>query len=87
MGVKRQFMSPQPLFSIKTGLYQLVLFSLLIKAATILRLLGNETIHFNTRGKKSEPDLRKQLNIEVKSTTKFKFFSLNILIYLYILLL
>ena len=57
------------------------------KAATILRLLGNETIHFNTRGKKSEPDLRKQLNIEVKSTTKFKFFSLNILIYLYILLL
>ena len=58
-----------------------------IKAATILRLLGNETIHFNTRGKKSEPDLRKQLNIEVKSTTKFKFFSLNILIYLYILLL
>ena len=60
---------------------------LAIKAATILRLLGNETIHFNTRGKKSEPDLRKQLNIEVKSTTKFKFFSLNILIYLYILLL
>ena len=57
------------------------------KAATILRLLGNEMIHFNTRGKKSEPDLRKQLNIEVKSTTKFKFFSLNILIYLYILLL
>ena len=52
-----------------------------IKAATILRLLGNETIHFNTRGKKSEPDLRKQLNIEVKSTTKFKFFSLNIFIY------
>ena len=60
---------------------------ILSKAATILRLLGNETIHFNTRGKKSEPDLRKQLNIEVKSTTKFKFFSLNILIYLYILLL
>ena len=51
------------------------------KAATILRLLGNETIHFNTRGKKIEPDLRKQLNIEVKSTTKFKFFSLNIFIY------
>ena len=25
------------------------------KAATILRLLGNETIQFNTRGKKSEP--------------------------------
>ena len=58
-----------------------------IKAATILWLLGNETIHFNTRGKKSEPDLRKQLNIEVKSTTKLEFFSLNILIYLYILLL
>ena len=59
----------------------------LTKAATILRLLGNETIHFNTRGKKSEPGLRKELNIEVKSTTKFMFFSLNILIYLYILLL
>ena len=48
------------------------------KAATILRLLGSETIHFNTRGKKSEPGLRKQLNIDVKSTTKFLFFSLNI---------
>ena len=47
------------------------------KAATILRLLGSETIHFNTRGKKSEPGLRKQLNIDVKSTTKL-FFSLNI---------
>ena len=45
-----------------------------IKAATILRLLGNETIQFNTRGKKSEPGLRKQLNVEVKSTTKFNFF-------------
>ena len=56
------------------------------KAATILRLLGNETIQFNTRGKKSEPGLRKQLNVEVKYTTKFNFFSLNILIYLYILL-
>ena len=44
------------------------------KAATILRLLGNETIQFNTRGKKSEPGLRKQLNVEVKSTTKFNFF-------------
>ena len=32
-----------------------------IKAATILRLLGNETIQFNTRVKKSEPGLRKQL--------------------------
>ena len=55
------------------------------KAATILRLLGNETIQFNTRGKKSEPGLREQLNIDVKSTTKF-YFSLNICIYLYILL-
>ena len=45
-----------------------------IKAATILRLLENETIQFNTRGKKSEPGLRKQLNIDVKSTTKFYFF-------------
>ena len=44
------------------------------KAATILQLLGNETIQFNTRGKKSEPGLRKQLNVEVKSTTKFNFF-------------
>ena len=44
------------------------------KAATILRLLGNETIQLNTRGKKSEPGLRKQLNIDVKSTTKFYFF-------------
>ena len=51
------------------------------KAATILRLLGSETIHFNTRGKKSEPGLRKQLNIEVKSTTKLIFFFK----YLYIL--
>ena len=59
---------------------------ILFKAATILRLLGNETIQFNTRGKKSEPGLRKQLNVEVKSTTKFNFFSLNILIYLYLLL-
>ena len=29
------------------------------KAATILRLLGNETIQFNTRVKKSEPAIRK----------------------------
>ena len=43
------------------------------RAATILRLLRNETIQFNTRGKKSEPGLRKQLNIDVKSTTKFYF--------------
>ena len=44
---------------------------ILTKAATILRLLGDETIQLNTRGKKSEPGLRKQLNIDVKSTTKF----------------
>ena len=41
-----------------------------------LRLFGNETIQFNIRGKKSQPGLRKQLNIDVKSTTIF--FSLNI---------
>ena len=53
------------------------------EAATILRLLGNETIQFNTRGKKSEPGLRKQLNIDVKSTTKFYIFFkyMNIFIY------
>ena len=51
------------------------------KAATILRLLGSETIHFNNRGKNSEPGLRKQLNKDVKSTTKFIFFFK----YLYIL--
>ena len=53
------------------------------KAATILRLLGNETIQFNTRGKKSESGLRKQLNIDVKSTTKFYIFFkyMNIFIY------
>ena len=44
------------------------------RAATILRLLGNETIQFNARGKKSEPGFRKQLNTDVKSTTKFNFF-------------
>ena len=55
----------------------------LSKAATILRLLGSETIQLNTRGKKSEPDLRKQLNIDVKSTTKFYFFFkyMNMFIY------
>ena len=47
------------------------------RAATILRLLGNETIQSNTRGKKSEPGIRKQLNIDVKSTTKLNF-SLNV---------
>ena len=46
-----------------------------IKAATILRLLGNETNQFNTRSKKSEPAIRKQLNIDIKSTTKLNFFS------------
>ena len=53
------------------------------RAATILRLLGNETIQFNTRGKKSEPGLRKQLNIDIKSTTKLFFFVkyMNIFIY------
>ena len=52
-------------------------------AATILRLLGNKTIQFNTRGKKSESGLRNQLNIDVKSTTKFYFFFkyMNIFIY------
>ena len=40
------------------------------RAATILQLLGNETIQSDTRGKKSEPVIRKQLNIDVKSTTK-----------------
>ena len=43
------------------------------RAATILGLLGNETIQFNTRVKKTELDLRKQLNIDVKSTTKLDF--------------
>ena len=53
------------------------------RAATILRLLGNETIQFSTQGKKSEPGLRKQLNTDVKSTTKFIFFFkyMNIFIY------
>ena len=57
--------------------------TLRIRAATILRLLGNETMQFNTRGKKSEPGLRKQLNIDAKSTTKFNFFFkyMNICIY------
>ena len=40
-------------------------------------------IQFNTRGKKSDPGLRKQLNTDVKSTTKFNFFFkyMNIFIY------
>ena len=41
------------------------------KAATILPLLGNETIQFNTPGKKSELGLRKQLKIDENSSTKF----------------
>ena len=53
------------------------------KAATILRLLGNETIQFNTRGKKSEPGLRKQLNTDVKSTTKLYFFFKYMYIFIY----
>ena len=61
----------------------LLVIYLATRAATILRLLGNETIQFNTRGKKSEPGLRKQLNTDVKSTTKFNFFYkyMNIFIY------
>ena len=47
--------------------------SLIIKAAMILWLLGNETIQSNTRVKKSEPGLRKQLKIDVKSTTELDF--------------
>ena len=54
-----------------------------IRAATIIRLLGNKMIQLNTRGKKSEPGLRKQLNIDIKSTTKFYCFFkyMNIFIY------
>ena len=40
-------------------------------------------IQFNTRGKKSEPGLRKQLNIDVKSTTKFYFFFKYINMFIY----
>ena len=36
-----------------------------LRAATILRLLGNKMIQFNTRGKKSEPGLQKQLKIDL----------------------
>ena len=58
-------------------------FNMTTKAATILQLLENETIQFNTRGKKSEPGLRKQLNINIESTTKLYFFFkyMNIFIY------
>ena len=53
------------------------------RAATILRLLGNETIQFNTPGKKSEPGLRKQLNIDVKSTAKLILFFKYMHIFIY----
>ena len=46
-------------------------------------VLGNKTIQFNTRGNKSEPGLRKQLNIDVKSTTKFYFFFKYMSIFIY----
>ena len=49
------------------------------RAATILRLLRNETIQYNTRGKKSEPDLRKQLNIDIFSILYFKYLQTLIL--------
>ena len=55
------------------------------RAATILRLLTNETIRFNTRVKKCELGLRNQLKIDVKSTAKSDF-HLNLPIYLYIFL-
>ena len=44
-----------------------------IRAATILRLLGNKMNQFNTRVKKSEPGLRKQLKIDVKTISKLDF--------------
>ena len=53
------------------------------RAATILRLLRNETIQFNTRGKKSEPGLRKQLNIDIKSTAKLILFFKYMHIFIY----
>ena len=40
-------------------------------------------IQFNTQGKKSEPGLQKQLNIDVKSTTKFYFFFKYMYIFIY----
>ena len=52
------------------------------RGAMILRLLGNETIHFVTRVKKTKPGFRKQLKIDIKSVTKF-YFSLNIRTYSY----
>ena len=53
------------------------------RAATILRLLGNETIQFNTRGKKSKPGLRKQLNIDVKSSAKLILFFKYMHVFIY----
>ena len=50
------------------------------RAATILRSLGNEAIQFSTQVKKNEPGIQKQLNTDVKSTTKL-IFSIYIFIY------
>ena len=55
---------------------------IIIRPATILRLLGNETIQFNIRGKKSELGLQKQLNIDVNQLQNF--FFLKIYEYIYI---
>ena len=66
-------MNGQMIMTNLTNTYKLLDFSSITRAATILRLLGNETIQFNTRSKKSEPAIRKQLNIDVKSTTKLNF--------------
>ena len=60
-----------------------LVYCIFTRAATILRLLGNETIQSNTRGKKSEQGIRKQLNIDVKSTTKLNFFFKYINIFIY----
>ena len=57
--------------------------SLIIKAATILRLLGNKMIQSNTLVKKSEPGLRKQLKIDIKSNSKIRFFFKNMNIFVY----
>ena len=58
-----------------------------IRAPTILRLLGKEMIQFKTRIKKGEPDLRKQLKIDTKSTTKLEFSLkfLNLFIYFFLI--
>ena len=49
----------------------------------ILRLLGNKTIQFNTRGKKSDPAIQKQLNIDMKFTIKLNFFFKYMTIFIY----